>query len=175
MADASNPANRGEAAEPGGPAVGIVQGTLVEAVDGPAAIEALAGKGMPVLTRLATGGRGFRILSRIEPTESPVPVMRVGLENGQTIELAAEQQVYTAEAGIVRVADLHAGDRLLPSFHYPPGYRLSGDGAGTGTDQAEAPGLAVVSVTACGEKVVYRGRVKETGCMFLHAGILCRV
>jgi hypothetical protein len=170
MADAANPTNAGE---PHAPAVGVVQGTLVEAVDGPAAIEALVGKGMPVLTRLASGARGFRILSRIEPTESPVAVMRLALDNGRTIELAAEQQVYTAAGGTVRVAHLHAGDRLLPSFHYPPGYRLSGEAGEAGAEQEEAPGLAVVSVAACGENVVYRGHVKETGCMFLNAGILC--
>jgi len=174
MTDASNLENPGTT-EADGPAVGVVRGTLVEAVDGPAAIEALAGKGMPVLTRLASGGRGFRILSRIEPTESPVAVIRLALENDQTIDLAAEQQVYTAEAGTVRVADLRAGDRLLPSFHYPSGYRLAEDGAGAGADPAEAPGIAVVSLTACADSVVYRGRVKETGCMFLHAGILCRM
>jgi hypothetical protein len=147
---------------------GVVVGTLVEAVDGPAAIEDLVGKGMPVLTLCAAGTRGFRILSKITPTSGPVPVLRVSIVG------AREQVVYRNDGEQVRVADVRAGDRLLPSFHYPRGYRPRVADAADNDHDGE-PGVRVLAVESAGEEVVYRGRVKETGCMFLHAGILCRV
>lgn len=155
------------------PVTGVVAGTLVEAVDGPAAIEELVGKGMPVLTRLAAGGRGFRILSKITASEERVPVVRLGLDNGRTVEVAAEQLVYNAAGTPVRALDLRPGDRLLASFHYPPGYRIRDGGAPHAGDEGKA-GIAVLSVEAGPQSFVYRGSVRDTGCMFLSTGILCK-
>ncbi len=151
----------------GEPLRGGVAGTLVEAVDGPTAIEDLAGKGMPVLTRLAAGGRGFRILSKIAASEDRAAVVRLGLDNGRTVEVAAEQVLYDAAGAPIRALDVRPGDRLLASFHYPPGYRIR-EG-----DDGEA-GIAVLSVEAGPPGVVYRGSVRDTGCMFLSAGVLCK-
>ena len=130
------------------PVTGVVAGTLVEAVDGPAVIEELAGKGMPVLTRLADGGRGFRILSKIAASEERAPVVRLGLDNGRTVEVAAEQVVYAASGAPVRALDVRPGDRLLASFHYPPGYRMR-DG---GTPHAGQDGEAGIAVLLYGSR-----------------------
>jgi hypothetical protein len=153
---------------------GIAQHTLVEAVDGPAAIHELVGKGMPVLTRLPSGGRGFRILSKVTASPEPVAVVRITLDNGRAATIAAEQLVYRGGAVAVKASEVRPGDMLEASFHYPPGYRLR-DAEGAGGDGADHAGLLVTAVEPGGTDVVYTGRVNETGCLFLTCGILCQL
>jgi hypothetical protein len=153
---------------------GIAQHTLVEAVDGPAAIHELVGKGMPVLTRLASGGRGFRILSKVTASPEPVAVVRITLDTGRTATIAAEQIVYRGGSIAVKASELRPGDVLEASFHYPPGYRLR-DAAGAEVDGAGHSGVLVTAIEPGGKDVVYTGRVNETGCLFLTCGILCRL
>ena len=152
---------------------GIAAGECVEAVDGPVPVDGLAGKGMPVLTRLPSGSRGFRIISKVAASATPVPVVRIALDNGQAAILARAQGVFRIDLGVVLAAELAPGDVLEPSFHYPEGYRLRGAAA-------EEPGggkrgWRVVSVVSAGEATVYSGRVNQTGCAFLSCGILCRL
>lgn len=154
-------------------ATGLAAETQVEAVDGPASIAGLAGKGMPILTRFPSGARGFRILSKVTPSSQPVSRIRIILDNDHRVILATGQIVYKADQTPVRAGDLRPGEVLEASFHYPPGYRLGGaDVQRAGTD---ASGFRVVTVEPAGEGIVYTGRVNETGCVFLAAGILCRL
>ncbi len=152
---------------------GLAADVRVEAVEGPVPIADLAGKGMPVLTRLPSGARGFRIVSKISASAAAVPVVRVTIDNGHAVTLAREQRVYKLGLEPVAAGALKAGDLLEPSFHYPAGYRLrdeASDAAGGGE-----PGLRVVAVEGAGEAVVYTGRVNETGCAFLTCGVLCQL
>lgn len=153
---------------------GLAQHTLVEAVDGPAAIQDLIAKGMPVLTRLASGGRGFRILSKVTASPEPVPVLRIVLENGRGATIGADQIVYRSGAVAVKASEVRPGDLLEASFHYPPGYRLSDAPASAGAPSEQA-GLIVTAIEAAGSDVIYTGRVNETGCLFLTCGILCQL
>lgn len=152
---------------------GLSAETCVEAVDGPAAIAELAGKGVPILTRLPSGTLGFRILSKVTASAQPVPVVRIVLDNGHSAILAADQVIYTADQTAVRAADVKAADVLEASFHYPAGYRLRG--ADAESSEGGVAGFRVVAVEPAGEGIVYTGRVNETGCLFLTAGILCRL
>ncbi len=152
---------------------GLAQHTLVEAVDGPAPIQDLIGKGMPVLTRLPSGGRGFRILSKVTASPGPVAVLRIVLDNGLGATLGADQIVFRSGPVAVKASEVRPGDMLEASFHYPPGYRLRDAPAVAGA--AEHAGLLVTAIEAAGEDVVYVGRVNETGCLFLTCGILCQL
>jgi hypothetical protein len=153
---------------------GLTADTEVEAVDGPSTIEELMGRGIPVLTRLPSGARGFRILFKVEASASRTPVVTIALDNGHGVTVAQDQIVYKIGMEPVRAGDLAAGDMLEPAFHYPPGYRLR-DAGPEADGEAGPPGHRVVQVDGAGEAVVYSGRVKETGCGFLTAGILCRL
>jgi hypothetical protein len=154
---------------------GLAQQTLVEAVDGPAMIRDLVGKGMPVLTRLPSGARGFRILSKITPSPEPVPIQRLTLDNGRAAAVAMDQIVYRAGGVPVAARDVRPGDVLEASFHYPPGYRLRDAPPGSPAAASDRPGLVVAAAEAAGTDIVYSGRVNETGCLFLTCGILCRM
>jgi len=154
--------------------MGLAQHTRVEAVDGPAAIRELVGKGMPVLTRLPSGGRGFRILSKLTPSPEPVPVVRIALDNGQEATVGADQVVYRTGFVAVRASELRPGDVLEASFHYPAGYRMR-NASGAEVDGPEHVGLRVIAAEPAGADVVYSGRVNETGCLFLTCGILCQL
>ncbi len=150
---------------------GLAPDVMVEAVDGPIAIAALVGKGMPVLTRLPSGTRGFRIISKVVTSEYPVPIVRVRLDNGRAVTLATGQIVYRCGLFQVAAGALEPGTILEASFHYPAGYRLGGAVPGNPGDGE--PGIRVLAVEPQGESLVYSGRVNETGCAFLTAGVLC--
>jgi hypothetical protein len=152
---------------------GLAADVRVEAVEGPVAIAELAGKGMPVLTRLASGARGFRILSKVGASAAPVAVVRLSIDNGHAVTLARDQRVHGVGRGPVAAGALEPGDLLEASFDYPAGYRLR-DAVPGGPGGGE-PGLRVVAVENAGEALVYTGRVNETGCAFLTSGILCEL
>jgi hypothetical protein len=128
---------------------------------------------MPVLTRLPSGARGFRIISKVSASAAPVPVVRITIDNNQAVTLARDQRVHSVGRGPVAAGALKPGDLLEPSFDYPAGYRLR-DAASGGPGGGE-PGLRVVAVENAGEAVVYTGRVNETGLAFLTCGILCEL
>jgi hypothetical protein len=148
---------------------GLAGDTRVEAVDGPVAIRDLVGRFMPILTRLPSGARGFRILSKIQQSPAPVPLVRLRLEHGESIDLAEDQVIYRAGLATVVARDVRAGDLLEPHFHYPAGYRPRGTPAEVSAER----GFRVAAVEPAGEGVVFRGSVKETHCLFLSTGILC--
>lgn len=153
---------------------GLAQHTLIEAVDGPAAIRDLVAKGMPVLTRLPSGARGFRILSKVTASAEPVTVFRIVLDNGQVATVGTDQIVYRSGLIAVRASEVRPGDLLEASFHYPSGYRVR-DAAGLEVAASGHAGLLVVAAEVAGTDVVYAGRVNETGCLFLTSGILCQL
>jgi hypothetical protein len=110
-------------------------------------------------------------LSKVAPSPVAEPVVRIRLDNGRIAVMTSDQVVFRTGAVPVPVGALNAGDVLEASFHYPPGYRLRGSDAEPGPPRA--PGVVVVAVEPAGSEIVYSGRVKETGCLFLSAGILC--
>ena len=151
--------------------VGLTPDTRVEAVDGPVAVCDLVGKGMPILTRLPSGARGFRIFFKVTPSADPVAVVRIVLDNGHETTLARQQVVYKVGHESAQAENLQAGDVLEASFYYPPGYRPQGPDLQD--VRVTDSGFRVVAVEGAGNEIVYTGRVNETGCLFLTAGILC--
>ena len=95
---------------------------LIEAIDGPTVVGSLEGKSMPILTRLPNGKLGFRIMGKFGKSASPAGILRVTLENGQTIRVAGEQVFFRKGLEEVRAAELAPGDGLEPSWDYRDAY-----------------------------------------------------
>lgn len=141
----------------------------VEAIDGPNDVGALEGKSMPILTRLPNGKIGFRMMGKFVKAPEPKPVVKVTLENGRSVRVGEEQIFFTKDGREVAAKDLKAGDALVPSWHYPPGYvppdveRRPDDGA-----------LLVSAVANDGLDEVFHAPIRETGIFFLTIGPLCK-
>jgi hypothetical protein len=150
---------------------GMTGESLVEAVDGPVAIAALVGKSTPVLTRLPGGGVGFRLMAGVDRRASGVPVVRVVLDNGQSLVAAPEHVLYVRGMAERPAGALAPGDLLESSFHFPAGYvfrRMDG------TPEVSAGAVKVVAIEDAGSADVFGGAVRETRCYFTTAGVLCR-
>jgi hypothetical protein len=103
--------------------------------------------------------------------------VRIRLENGHAVTVAARQVLYGIGLVPVRAGEVRRDTGLEPSFHYPAGYRLRGTPAAVSPAGGAVPGgepcIRVIAVEPAGKGVVYRGAVNETRCLFLTAGILC--
>lgn len=145
--------------------------SLVETVDGPLAIAAIVGKGLPVFTRMPDGQLGFRMMTKVACTATGVPVVRVELDNGEALTVDRGHVFYGPGMVEQPVATLAAGTLLDTSFHFPAGYVFTKH---DGTTEVSAGGLRVRAVSDAGTADVFGGVVKETGCFFATAGVLCR-
>jgi hypothetical protein len=145
--------------------------SLIETVDGPVAIGTLVGKSMPVMTRVADGRIGFRLLTKIAVTASGVTVLRVTFDNGRSVVVDASH-VFYGRGGVERpVAALVPGEPLDSFAHYPEGYvyrRMDG------TTVTSVGAWCVAEVEPAGTADVLGGVVNETGRYFVSAGVLCK-
>jgi hypothetical protein len=145
--------------------------SLIETVDGPLAIASLAGKPMPVLTRLPGHRTGFRLMTKIACVATGVPVVRVTFDNDQAVTVD-HGHVFYAHGTVERpVASLLIGELLDTSFHFPAGYEFR---RVDGSTEISAGGLRVHAIAAAGTADVFTGIVHETGCFFATAGVLCK-
>jgi hypothetical protein len=153
-------------------AAGCLSGdSLIETVDGPLAIAAIAGKPMPVLTRLPEHRIGFRLMTKIACTATDVPVVRVTFDNGQHVTVD-RGHVFYAHGMVERpVASLAIGEMLDTSFHFPAGYEFRRVDGGT---EISTGALRVQAIADAGTADVFTGNVNETGCYFATAGVLCK-
>ncbi len=141
---------------------------MVETAEGPVAMADTPNKGFAVLTRLPSGRLGFRQLIKVV-TAGPVPLVRVTLDSGHAVVVAAEHPFFRrGVAAPVPANALQCGDVLDTAFHYPEGYAPP--------DVAAAPGpnaITVRGVEPAGEGPVMTGTVRDTHALFLTAGVLC--
>jgi hypothetical protein len=145
--------------------------SLIETVDGPLAIASLVGKSMPVLTRLPHHRTGFRLMTKIAVAASGVPVVRVTLDNGQSVTVD-RGHVFFAHGMVERPIDsLAVGEMLDTSFHFPAGYEFQRVEGGS---EISTGGLRVRAIADAGTADVFTGIVNETGCYFATAGVLCK-
>jgi hypothetical protein len=145
--------------------------SLIETVDGPLAVASLAGKSMPVLTRLPGHRIGFRLMTKIACTATAAPVLRVVFDNAQAV-VVDRAHVFYAHGMVERpVESLAVGELLDTSFHYPAGYEFACVGGGT---EISAGGLRVRAIEEAGRADVFTGIVNETACYFTTAGVLCK-
>jgi hypothetical protein len=145
---------------------GIAASCSVETAEGPVAMQDTPGKGFAVMTRLPSGGLGFRQLMKVA-SAGPVPLVRVVLDSGHAALTAAGHPFYRAGMEAVPAAALRPGDRLETAFHYPAGYQ---------PPDVAAPVEACVRVRAvepAGEGPVLTGTVRDTHVLYLTAGVLC--
>ncbi len=124
-------------------------------------------KGFAVLTRLPTGALGFRQLIKVQSRDG-VPLVRVSLDSGHSVLVAAGHPFFRRGMEAVAAADLRPGDPLETAFRYPDGY-LPPDV----TAASHAWGIAVRSVEPAGEGSVMTGMVRDTHALFVTAGVLC--
>src|SRR5262249_62432018 len=94
---------------------------FVETAEGPVPMAETPNKGFAVLTRLPSGLLGFRQLIKVV-TSGPLPLLRVVLDSGHAIVLAAGHLVYRRGMEPVPAARLTVGDRLETAFSYPAEY-----------------------------------------------------
>ncbi len=143
---------------------------LIEAIDGPAVVGSLEGKSMPILTRLPNGKLGFRMMGKFAKSAAPGPVVRVILENGQSIRTGVEQVFFRKGMEEVRAAELAPGDGLEPAWDYRAAYRppdLPDSRPADGT-------LRVVTVAPDGEAETFSAPIRETGKFFATCGALLK-
>ena len=146
---------------------GLTPETYVESAEGSVLMAETPNKGFAVLTRLPSGALGFRQLIRVT-TVGPVPLVRVVLESGHAITVAAGHPFYRLGMKPVPAAVLVPGEQLEAAFRYPDGY-----GPPDLPDFTPRAGITVVAVLPAGEGPVMTGTVRETHALFLAAGILC--
>jgi hypothetical protein len=142
----------------------------IEAIDGPAVVGSLEGKSMPILTRLPNGKLGFRMMGKFAKSAAPGPVVRITLENGQTIRTGAEQVFFRKGMEEVRAAELAPGDALEPAWDYRMAYRppdLPDSRPADGT-------LRVVTVVPDGDAETFSAPIRETGKFFATCGALLK-
>ena len=124
-------------------------------------------KGFAVLTRLPNGALGFRQLIKVQSRDA-VPLVRIVLDSGHSVLVAAGHPFFHLGMKAVPAADLRPGDRLETAFQYPDGYLPSGV-----TKAPHAWGISVRSVEPAGEGPVMTGTVRDTHALFVTAGVLC--
>ncbi len=145
--------------------------TMVETPEGPLRLRVATGKSIPVLTRDKEGRVLFRMMCDVRKIADRHPVLRIVLENGMGVDAAPEQLFYQPDGTLVSAAALQPGAELLPAFHYPRGYVYRTD---AGEQVCSTGSLAVIRVEQNGESGLYSAAVRETGCVFLTAGVLCK-
>ncbi len=146
---------------------GLVPSCHVETAEGPVKMAETPNKGFAVLTRLPSGGLGFRQLIKLV-THGPVPLVRVVLSTGHEVLAARGHPFFRLGMQAVPAVELMAGDGLETAFRYPAGYAPPDlEGA-----EASAP-ISVVRVEPAGEGEVMTGTVRDTHALFVTAGILC--
>lgn len=150
-----------------GLARGLLASTMVETAEGPVALHETPKKGFAVLTRFDHGGLGFRQLLKVEERDD-VALVRIVLDNGHSVVAGRDHVFYRAGLAAVGAGALAAGDRLETAFQYPEGYR-----APTAAEAPSAWGVHVVGVEPAGSGRVMFGSVRDTGRLFLTAGVLC--
>jgi hypothetical protein len=150
---------------------GLSGDSLVETVDGPMAIAKLAGKSMPVLTRLPSGQVGFRLMSEVACSTPGVPVVRVTFDNGQAVVVEPAHVFYRKGMEPCAAKALAPGDLLETSFHFPEGYVLE---RMDGTTEPSAGAVRVAAIEDAGTADVFTAKVNETAAYFTTAGVLCQ-
>ena len=71
-----------------------------------------------------------------------------------------------------RADALQVGDALVPAFTFPDGYRFRDD---VRQCSARLDGsLRVTAIEPAGTADIYTFGVKQTGCFFVSAGVLCK-
>jgi hypothetical protein len=146
---------------------GLAADCMIETAEGPVAMAETPGKGFAVLTRLPTGGLGFRQLLKVAAA-GPVPLVRVVLDSGHAVVTARDHVFYRRGMVAVPAAELAVGDLLETAFHYREGYVPPDTVRPVGTTA-----IAVRAVEPAGEGEVFAGTVRETHALFLTAGVLC--
>jgi hypothetical protein len=146
---------------------GLATACLVETAEGPVAMADTPNKGFAVLTRLPSGGLGFRQLIKVVSRDG-APLVRVVLDSGHSVVVATGHPFFRRGMESVAAADLRPGDALETAFHYPQGYLPAGV-----SDAPNAWGVSVRAVEPAGEGPVMTGTVRDTHALFLTAGVLC--
>jgi len=154
-------------AEHGAGARGLAAGCMIESAEGPVAMGDTPGKGFAVLTRLPSGGLGFRQLIKVT-SAGPVPLVRVVLDSGHSVLAAADHPFYRRGMEPVAARQLRAGDLLETAFHYREGYTPPDAVAPVPTSA-----IAVRTVEPAGDGEVLSGIVRDTHVLFVTAGVLC--
>ncbi len=150
---------------------GLAADTKVETPEGPMTVRGLAGKSISVFTRDHAGTVVFRPTADVRKIADDAPVLRIALDNGWSFRVIPGQILFTVAMEPIRAAELKAGNELLPAFHYPAGYHYFTD---QGEERVSTAALRVAEIAPPGAAEVYSLRVKQTGCFFLSAGVLCR-
>jgi len=95
---------------------------LVETIDGPVEIVNLAGKAMPVLTRLADGSLGFRMMREVRMVEEEAQQVVLTNTDGQRVQVGVDHVFVDVTGKEIRAGSLVAGNRLEPSWPYRHDY-----------------------------------------------------
>ena len=151
---------------------GLAADTKVETPEGATTIRTVAGKGIAVFTREASGRVRFRMMQNVRKIADQQPVLKVTLETGQSFRVAPEQVLFKKGMVECRADALQVGDALEPAFTYPEGYQFNDEHDGTA--RASGASLRVTGIEAAGAADIYSLGVNQTACFFVTAGVLCK-
>src|SRR5689334_15152564 len=101
------------------PSRGLSADCMIETAEGPVPMAETPNKGFAVLTRLPSGGLGFRQLIKVTPA-AEVQLVRVVLDSGHAVVVARGHGFFRRGMERVAAGDLAPGDVLETAFHYPP-------------------------------------------------------
>lgn len=146
--------------------------TKVETPEGSLAIRTVAGKAIAVFTREPAGRVRFHMMQNVRKLAEQQPVLRIMLENGESFRVGVEQVLYKKGMRECRADAVRPGDALEPMFHYREGYHFQDDRSGTVRESTGS--LQVTAIEPAGSADIYGFGVRQTGCFFVSAGVLCK-
>ncbi len=146
----------------------IAFNTKIETPEGPFTAKTVLKTPTAVMTRTDEGAVRFA-MSKLEGVSERQQVLAIGLDNGRSLRVGAQQILLAAGMREVRAGDLKPGDALEYAFAFPAGYTYKTD---DGEERRSDGMVRVTSVEPAGEADVYSLSVERTGRFVFSAGAL---
>lgn len=171
------PAAAGKPKAPPAPSLSrLAADALVESIDGPVEIGTLIGKFTPVLTRMANGTLGFRMMREIREVDASAPRLEIENGDGQVVRVGLDHVFVREDGREIRAEQLAVGDRLEASWSYPAGYVPpdAGEYAAAARGVPWVPAVTIASIRQVDVGPLIAVSVNETRAYYLTFGARCR-
>ena len=147
----------------------IASDTKLETPEGPLTIKTVGASPTSVMTRTDDGTVRFAMTTDVRKVADAQPVLRITLENGRALRVAADQILLRDGLQEVRAGDLQPGDELLSNFAFPSGYEYRTDGGETRVSNGT---VKVASVEPGGDADLYSLKVPRTNRFVFSSGVV---
>jgi intein/homing endonuclease len=147
----------------------IAADTKLETPEGPLTIKTVGASPTSVMTRTDDGMVRFAMTTDVRKVADAQPVLRITLENGRALRVAADQILLRDGLQEVRAGDLRPGDELLSNFAFPSGYEYRTDGGETRVSNGT---VKVAAVEPGGDADLYSLKVPRTNRFVFSSGVI---